>query len=47
MPEMENAGGTREAAGWLGLLGVTGVRLSLQAEYWIPGNMGIMNCVGG
>ena len=36
MPEMENAG-------WLGLVGVT----SLQAEYWIPGNMGIMNCVGG
>ena len=45
VPEIENAWGTREAAGWLGLVGVTGVRLSLQAVYWIPGNMDIMNCV--
>ena len=37
VPEMENAWGTREAAGWLGLVGVTGVRLSLQAVYWMPG----------
>ena len=38
VPEMENAWGTSEAAGWLGLVGVTGVRLSLQAVYWIPGS---------
>ena len=38
VPEMEKAWGTSEAAGWPGVVGVAGVRLSLQAVYWIPGH---------
>ena len=45
VPEMEKAWGTSEAAGWLGLVGVTGVRLSLQAVYWIPGHHNILSVV--
>ena len=33
VPEMENDLGVREAAGWLGVVAVCGVRLSLQAVY--------------
>ena len=36
VPEIENDLGTRDAAGCVGEVGVTGDVLSAQAAYWIP-----------